>query len=125
MMIEPESFPFQFTSQACRSCGGRCCRGLGGYVWISLSELQDMATAKGMDAVLFAQQYVRQIQGRFSLRERVINGEHFCCFFDPIACMCTIYANRPEQCRCFPFWKKFKEDYQELLRECPGVTVRD
>jgi Fe-S-cluster containining protein len=122
-MNAQNSFPFQFNSQACRSCGGRCCRGLGGYVWISLTELENMAAAKGMSAHLFARQYIRQVQGRLSLRELVINGEHLCCFFDLIACCCTMYENRPEQCRSFPFWDKFQGDYHGLLRECPGVTA--
>ena len=118
-----ENFPFQFNSQACRICKGRCCRGRSGHVWISLQELEDMAAAKGMDAARFAAQHLRQTQGRLALRERIINGEHFCCLFDPIACRCTMYAQRPEQCHSFPFWEKFKHDCQELLRECPGVTL--
>lgn len=81
-----------------------------------------MATARGMNAGLFAKQYVRRVQGRLSLQERVINGEHLCCFFDRIECGCTIYETRPEQCRTFPFWERFKEDYQELLQECPGIS---
>lgn len=122
-MNNQEHFPFQFNSQACRTCGGRCCRGLGGYVWISLQELEDLAAAQGMNAARFAEQHLRQVQGRLSLRERIINGEHFCCFFEPIACRCTVYEHRPKQCRSFPFWEKFQHDCQELLRECPGVTL--
>ena len=71
----------------------------------------------------FAKHYARRVQGKLSLQERVINGEHLCCFFDRIACCCTIYDNRPEQCRTFPFWERFKEDCRELLRECPGVST--
>ncbi|WP_417912983.1 YkgJ family cysteine cluster protein, partial [Candidatus Electronema sp. TJ] len=73
---------------------------------------------------LFAKCYVRRVQGRLSLQERVINGEHFCCFFDRASCRCSIYEQRPEQCRTFPFWERFKADPQELLRECPGVAVK-
>lgn len=123
-MTDQEQFPFRFDSQTCHSCTGRCCRGEGGYVWISLADLQGIAKAKDMTVALFAQQYVRQAQGKLSLQERVINGEHLCCFFDPIACCCTIYEHRPEQCRSFPFWKKYKKNYEELLLECPGVAVK-
>ena len=83
-----------------------------------------MASTKKLDVALFSKQYVRQVQGRLSLQERVINGEHFCCFFDSIDCQCTIYQSRPKQCRTFPFWNQFKEDPQELLDECPGVSLR-
>jgi uncharacterized protein len=116
-------FPYQFNPDACASCGGRCCRGAGGYVWVSWEELEAMAAARKMNAGLFAKQYARRAQSRFSLQERVINGEHFCCFFDRIACHCMIYENRPEQCRTFPFWHTFKDNWQELLRECPGIVV--
>jgi len=58
----------------------KCCRGFSGYVWISMEELEKIADAKKMAAVVFAKQYVREAQGRLSLRERVVNGEHLCCF---------------------------------------------
>jgi hypothetical protein len=117
-------FNYYFDNGACAACGGNCCRGLGGYVWISLAELERMAAARRMAAALFARQFVRQAaDGRLSLQERVINGEHLCCFFDRIVRCCTIYESRPEQCRSFPFWDRFKNDCQELLRECPGCAV--
>lgn len=86
-----------------------------------MEELEKMADTRKMDVALFARQYVRRVQGRLSLQELVINGEHFCCFFDPIDRHCTLYQSRPEQCRTFPFWNQFKNDPQELLAECPGV----
>jgi len=120
-MMTQDIFPFHFDSTACAACGGRCCRGAGGYVWVSWEELEAMAAVRAMNAGLFAKQYARRVQGKLSLQERVINGEHLCCFFDRIACCCTIYENRPRQCRTFPFWARYQEDCQELLRECPGV----
>ena len=89
-----------------------------------MEELEKMAGTKNMDTVLFSKRYVRQVQGSLSLQERVINGEHFCCFFDPIDCLCTIYQSRPGQCRTFPFWDRFKEEPQALLVECPGASLR-
>ena len=83
-----------------------------------------MAGTRKMDVALFSKQYVRHVQGRLSLKERVINGEHFCCFFDSIDCQCTIYQGRPKQCRTFPFWNQFKKELQELFVECPGVSLR-
>jgi len=89
-----------------------------------MEELEKMAAAVKMDMALFARQYARQVQGRISLQERVINGEHSCCFFDPIDCRCTIYESRPKQCQTFPFWERFKEDPDELFNECPGVSLK-
>ena len=122
-MDNPNNFPYHFDNNTCDTCRGECCRGLRGYVWVSMEELEKMASTRKMDVTLFSMQYVRQAQGRLSLQERVINGEHFCCFFDLIACHCAIYQDRPKQCRTFPFWNQFKEDPQELFDECPGVSL--
>jgi hypothetical protein len=84
-----------------------------------------MAVARKMDLDSFAKHYVRRVQGRLSLRENVINGEHLCCFLDPVDSQCTIYAARPQQCRAFPFWGKFKTDTQALFLECPGVSLKE
>ncbi|MDA3786398.1 MAG: YkgJ family cysteine cluster protein [Deltaproteobacteria bacterium] len=119
-----DDFPYCFEGNKCKICGGRCCRGSAGYVWISRVELEEMAEARKMTVPLFARQYVRQVQGRFSLQDRLINGEYFCCFFDRIAGACTIYQNRPSQCRTFPFWDKFKKEPQKLFDECPAVSWR-
>ena len=89
-----------------------------------MEELEKMADARKMTAAEFAKHYVRATQGRLSLRERVVNSEHLCCFFDPIDCQCTIYASRPEHCRTFPFWNKFQKDPKELFLECPGVSLK-
>lgn len=89
-----------------------------------MEELEKIAGTKNMSAAVFAKQYVRQVQGRISLQERVVNGEHFCCFFDSIDCQCTIYQIRPEQCRTFPFWDQFQKEPKELFAECPGVSLR-
>lgn len=83
-----------------------------------------MAAARNMAVPIFTQHFVRRVQGRLSLQERVINGEHLCCFFDPIDCRCTIYQVRPAQCRSFPFWEQGKGDPQKLAGECPGVILK-
>lgn len=122
-MNKHEGFPYSFASDACATCGGKCCRGFSGYIWLSMEELERMAAARGMEAAVFARQYIRQVKGRLSLREHILNGEHFCCFFDRIDCRCLIYATRPKQCRTFPFWERFKIQYEELALECPGVVL--
>ncbi|MCI5130659.1 MAG: YkgJ family cysteine cluster protein [Candidatus Electrothrix sp. EH2] len=116
-------FPYFFKSDACKSCGGKCCRGGQGYVWLSLQELEKMAAAREISAEVFTRQYVRQSKGRLSLQERIVNGEHFCCLFDPIDCRCTMYENRPKQCRTFPFWEKFTKDIDNIILTCPGVVA--
>ncbi|MCI5166745.1 MAG: YkgJ family cysteine cluster protein [Candidatus Electrothrix sp. GM3_4] len=116
-------YTFFFNSTACAACGGKCCRGRQGYVWLSMEELRGMADARGVSPDAFARQYVRQVNGQLSLKERIMNNEHFCCFLDPVDHCCTIYNNRPEQCRTFPFWEECKEDTDNLLLTCPGVSL--
>ena len=122
--MKNQDFPYSFDEEACSGCGGRCCRGLGGYVWLSKEELKQLAGARKMEIPVFVKQYVRQVEGKLSLRERVINGEHLCCFFDHIAARCMVYENRPKQCQTFPFWDKFKDDYGELFLECSGLFLK-
>ena len=123
--INKDSFPYCFDNNVCKACRGKCCRGFGGYVWISIEELEKMSIARNMSVSLFTKQYVRQVNDRFSLQERIINGEHLCCFFDPIDCQCTMYHDRPKQCRDFPFWEQLKTDPQKLSLECPGIIFKE
>ena len=118
-MENQNNFPYTFNERACKTCSGNCCRGFSGYVWIQLEELEKIASTMEMDPVLFSRQYLRRVNGRLSLQERFINGEHICCFFDPIESQCTIYQSRPVQCRTFPFWDQFKKDTRDLFLECP------
>ncbi|MCW5212523.1 YkgJ family cysteine cluster protein [Desulfobulbus sp. TB] len=116
-------FSYFFNSDRCSSCKGKCCRGQQGYVWLSMEELEKLAKAREISPEAFARQYVRQVKGGMSLKERIINNEHFCCFLDPVEHRCTIYPYRPEQCRTFPFWEKYKEESKELCQICPGVSL--
>ncbi len=116
-----EGFPYRFDIEACRTCGGKCCRGVQGYVWVSMKEIEKMADVCKMDPASFSRRYVRRVAGRFALKERVVNGEHLCCFLDAVDCRCTLYEGRPGQCRTYPFWNEFKKDPGRLALECPGV----
>jgi Fe-S-cluster containining protein len=109
---------YQFDETACQGCRGRCCRGLRGYVWISGEEVEAMAAAKAMDKARFSRSFVRQVNGRLALQERCINGEYLCCLLDPLTGRCTLYPQRPQQCKRFPFW-----DQDNLtIQDCPGIT---
>lgn len=124
MVVNIEDYPFTFNQDACASCRGACCR-WGGYVWITEEELIDIAQFKGMELGVFADTYVRAANGRLSLQDRLIDGEGICCMFDLFEKKCTIYAHRPSQCRTFPFWKQYLNDYLGLLDYCPGIELKD
>ena len=62
----------------CSQCGD-CCTGARGFVWVSQSEIDELADLMGLDSEQFEETYVRKIGARRSLRE-FPNGD--CVFFD-------------------------------------------
>ncbi|MBW2259743.1 MAG: YkgJ family cysteine cluster protein [Deltaproteobacteria bacterium] len=48
-------------------------------------------------------------------------GSFHCLFFDEKNRRCSIYDVRPTQCRTFPFWEYFRDNPDEILKECPGA----
>jgi Fe-S-cluster containining protein len=115
-------YPFSFNERACDTCKGYCCR-WGGYVWITEDEMVAMADILKMDLEVFAREYVKAAYGRLSIQERLRDGEYQCAVFDPFNNRCRVYDARPKQCRTFPYWDQFKENYQVLLELCPGVLT--
>jgi len=87
--------------------------------------MMDIAQFRGMELGIFADSYVRAAYGKLSLQDRLIDGEHICCMFDHYANKCTIYDLRPSQCRTFPYWKSYKEEYMDLVDYCPGIVIKE
>lgn len=118
-------FPYTFDGRACSACCGACCRGSGGYVWITVEEMERIAAFREMDLETFAHVYIRAVSGKLSLQERKLDGEHLCCMFDPYESRCTIYPVRPEQCHTYPFWEIYRNYPQRVRKACPGVSLLD
>jgi Fe-S-cluster containining protein len=123
-MSDPSSYPFMFNPATCETCRGECCR-WGGYVWVTEEEIQAMAELMNLELEAFADEYVKAAYGRLSLQERLRDGEYHCCLFDRFNNRCLVYQARPEQCRTFPFWEQYREDYSKLLTLCPGVSPKE
>jgi Fe-S-cluster containining protein len=103
----------------CTGCGD-CCTGAPGYVWVNQVEIDALAERLEMDPAKFEKKYVRQIGVRRSLKEYK-NGD--CVFFDNESRKCTVYEQRPRQCRTWPFWNsnlKSPEAWTETCESCPG-----
>lgn len=103
----------------CTGCGD-CCTGAPGYVWVNQAEIDALAERLEMDPAKFEKKYVRQIGVRRSLNEYK-NGD--CVFFDGETRKCTVYEQRPRQCRTWPFWNsnlKSPEAWAETCESCPG-----
>ena len=117
-----EGFPFSFETSACDTCPGRCCTGESGAIWVTPAEVKAIAKHLGQSTTQFIARYTRRSFRRLSLTEKPWPGDqHACVFFDG---HCTIYKVRPEQCRTFPFWNRYRKGhFDELTEECPGVTL--
>ncbi|HBI16501.1 MAG TPA: zinc/iron-chelating domain-containing protein [Desulfobulbaceae bacterium] len=122
-LLHKEGFTYFFDPAACATCGGRCCRGESGYIWVNRGEIDRIAAYLLMNPIDFIASSVRQVDNRLSLRERRAGEEAVCLFFDLRACKCRIYPVRPAQCREFPFWEHFRNNMEALVRECPGVRL--
>lgn len=105
---------------SCTQCG-RCCGGAPGDVWISEAEIEQLARRLGMDGESFRRKYTRTVRRRgVSLVEK---ANYDCIFFDKKR-GCTVYEDRPLQCRTWPFWRanlRSEEDWAEESRMCPGM----
>ncbi len=102
----------------CTQCG-KCCRGPEpGFVWVTDEEIAALAKRFGLSVDAFGLRFLRRIGARFSLVER---ANHDCIFWEN-GKGCTVYEDRPEQCRTFPFWPEFLEtrDHWKKIDWCPG-----
>ena len=125
-MIKEDGYSFCFDSNACASCGGACCIGESGYIWVNYKEIEAIANYLNMSIEEFAQNYLIRAKNRYSLKEfKVKELGYACIFFDTQNRVCKIYDVRPKQCRTFPFWEQFKSDTKELIKECPGVILNE
>ena len=103
----------------CTQCGD-CCTGAAGYVWVNQEEIDAEAKALNMDAAEFEKQFVRKVGVRRTLTERE-NGD--CVLLDAQTRKCTVYNDRPRQCRTWPFWDsniRTPETWQACCDVCPG-----
>ena len=122
-IISKEGYSYCFDSNACEACGGHCCTGESGYIWTKYDEIEKIADFLNLSVEKFATIYLKKVKHRYSLREKKLAEDNYACiFFDESINRCTIYAVRPLQCRTFPFWEQFKNDEEEVKKECPGIV---
>ena len=103
----------------CTRCG-RCCRGAGN-VWVSEPEIAALASRLGQDAEAFREGFTRRAGKRGVILRQKRNLD--CIFWDD-AQGCTVYSDRPRQCRTYPFWSAFlqsEEDWRDESASCPGM----
>ena len=102
----------------------RCCGGAPGDVWVTEEEITALATNLQMPRDAFERSYVRRYASeRTSLRERY-NGD--CVLLNEHGC--SVYKDRPKQCRDYPFWPEIVQNPFSWIAEmsrCPGIGEGD
>jgi len=121
-IIKKEGFSYRFNPLACIECGGACCTGESGYIWVKYREIENIAKFLNLDIEEFSIKYLRKIKHRYSLKEvKIGNNNYACIFFDTVSKTCQIYKVRPIQCQKYPFWEIYKNNVEEVKKECLGV----
>lgn len=104
----------------CTRCGN-CCTGSPGHVWVSLPEVERLASRLSLTVDQFGSRYLRLVGARLSLLESRAGD---CVFWNPEA-GCTVYEARPDQCRSWPFWNGHladRESWERVSKFCPGCN---
>lgn len=120
--MREDGYNYTFNPNACESCGGNCCTGESGYIYVNQKEMEEISGFLALPMAQFKEEYLLKKGYKFSLKERKVEESHDCIFFDRKINGCGVYPVRPAQCRTFPFWSYFKTHEEELEAECPGIV---
>ncbi len=111
----------------CTMCGN-CCSGPEGYVLFTEAEAEGIARRLGVTVEEFVAGYTKDSPAGRSLRETPSAFGLDCVFLDrrtvPGKAICSIYEDRPAQCRTWPFWTsnlRSREHWNRAKRTCPGI----
>ena len=121
-IILKEGFDFGFKPDACGTCSGKCCIGEPGRIWINQQEILKISSLLQINPVDYIHTYLLHIGNRFSIKERFTEEGLECVFFDRSNNQCSIYKARPSQCRKYPFWEHYRDDMEQVIRDCPGIV---
>jgi len=120
-IIKKDGYTYSFNADACSTCQGRCCTGESGYIYVTKSEIENIAVLLGLDVKEFVFKYLFKKMYKYSIKEIKYNNSFECVFYERESNGCKIYEARPTQCRTFPFWDYYKTRVEELKLECPGI----
>ncbi len=108
---------------ACTRCNA-CCRHDPGFVFLRRSDADALAARLGLGYSEFVETYCRWVPvgggvEHLSLKER---SNYDCILWG--AHGCSVYEDRPLQCRTFPFWAsavRSREAWDATAADCPGI----
>lgn len=107
----------------CTRCSA-CCRFEPGYVFLSRREALALATRLGMDYSRFVAVYCRWIPTGDGLEALSLKDKsnYDCILWGDGGC--SVYEDRPSQCRTFPFWRsvlRSRDAWEATASGCPGM----
>ena len=124
MLITNKEYSYSFDQNKCVTCDGNCCIGEPGYIWINKQEQKKLAKYLGIKKDQLIDEYLLKVDYKYTIKEKQIGTNNFACiFFDLTKKQCSIYDLRPTQCRTFPFWEYFKNNINEVKKECPAIVI--
>jgi len=121
-LIKKDGFNYAFNPSACQSCAGRCCTGESGYIYVTKTEIENIAKLLNLSVEEFVKDYLFKKGYKYSIKELKFGDSYECVFYNRESNGCNIYNTRPKQCRTFPFWDYYKNRIDELKLECPGIV---
>ena len=78
-----------------------------------------------MDRDAFRRRYTRTVHRRGMQHVSLVEQANYDCVFYSRESGCTVYADRPLQCRTWPFWRANLRDHEEweaTADDCPGMN---
>ena len=112
---------------SCTQCGN-CCTGPPGYVFFTDDEAEAMATRLELTVGEFRKKHAHKAYGEWSLNETKTEFGYDCIFLvrdEEGKAGCSIYEDRPKQCRTWPFWPenlRSQRNWLTVAKNCPGVA---
>ncbi len=98
---------------------GNCCR-REGMVYVTIPDMQKMATFLGLQLNAFIQQFCKRENGWYVVASPTHRPN---CFLKDDN-TCSVYALRPKSCKDYPNWPELWENRESILAElsmCPGL----
>ena len=68
-------FNIVFDSSRCDECGGKCCIGESGNIWLTPSDIENISLYLGINITKLKNLYLDKIRYRFSLKEIKISKQ--------------------------------------------------
>ena len=118
--IHPPFAPQGLRFECKKDCSA-CCGGGPGYVWLEEGDITAISEFLALSREEFLSRYTKEVKDRISLID--IEEDNWNCVMLKNG-RCTIYNQRPIQCRTYPFWIQnilSEENWEETAEECPGV----